>query len=231
MLNAMSRKNDQLDELKLSALNTAAKLVSRARQMEGWKRVVLAISESSMPRIEAALAVVLNAGYGFRGVLDMLDRAARHVYRPQSYAEADFHRAYLIWKLGGAAAAQVAHRALGLPSIDATRRHVATRPTRASPGFPSLDELLYNLLNTFDGITVPATTTVLGYSMAVDEIKVQERLRWEASTNKIHGLCREHSAHCVLDFNTIEQADFILSQLQEQKIHFVAEVHIYQMFA
>lgn len=79
MLRALERKNRQIDHLKLQGLNTSRKLLLCAREMEGWKRVVLAISTSDTPRIHVALTVALNRGSGFRGVLDMLDRASRHV--------------------------------------------------------------------------------------------------------------------------------------------------------
>lgn len=116
--------------MRLNALNTSRKLLSRMRNLEGWKHLVHAISQSNTPRIQVAVSVALKAGSGFRGALEMIDKAARHVYRPQSYQEADYHRAFLIWKLGGAAAARIAHRALGLPSLDTAGRHIMTHPIR-----------------------------------------------------------------------------------------------------
>ena len=110
-------------------------------------------------------------------MLDMLDRAAHQVYRPRSYAEADFHRAYLIWKLGGVIAARIAFRSMGLPSIDATRRHVVTHPIWASAGPPTVEELRHNLLSAFYNIAVLTDGLVLGACMMIDEIKIQLRLR------------------------------------------------------
>ncbi|GJE96780.1 hypothetical protein PsYK624_129860 [Phanerochaete sordida] len=223
---AMSRKNQQLDSFRLSTLNLARSALRRARQMTGWKRVALKVAQDDTPGVRKALSIAVKVGHGFRGVLHMLDRAAQHVYKPKSYAEADFHRSYLIWKLGGAAAAKVAHRALGLPSIDTTRRHVATKPVRASARFPTDSEMLENLNAAFRDLPIP-TGAVLGLSIPVDEIKVQSRLRWEAATNLIHGLCREHVGDCVLEFKTMAQADYILSQLQSGNIHFASEVREY----
>ncbi|GJE96106.1 hypothetical protein PsYK624_122990 [Phanerochaete sordida] len=222
---AMSRKNQQLDGFRLSTLNLARSALRRARQMTGWKRVALKVAQDDTPGVQKALSIAVKIGYGFRGVLHMLDRAAQHIYKPKSYAEADFHRSYLIWKLGGAAAAKVAHRALGLPSIDTTRRHVATKPVRASASFPIDSEMLENLNAAFRDLPIP-TGAVLGLSIPVDEIKVQSRLRWEAATNLIHGLCREHVGDCVLEFKTMAQADYILSQLQAGNIHFASEATV-----
>lgn len=123
--------------------------------------------------------MALHAGYGVRGILEMLDQAARRVYRPQSFEEEDFQRAYLIWKLGGAAAARIAQRSLGLPSIDSARRHIATTPIRASADFPTPEKLRYNLSSTFKDTALGSGGARIGAVIAVDEIKIQERLRWE----------------------------------------------------
>lgn len=216
------RKNVQIDTMRLDSLNTSRRLLSRARNLEGWKRLVHAISNSNTPRIQVTVGIALKAGSSFKGALKMVDKAARHVYRPRSYQEADYHRAFLIWKLGGAAAARIAHRALGFPSLDTTSRHVMTSHIHGSPQFPHGDELLQNLAVTFEG--VPEPDVILGISILADEIKSEERLRWDADTNMILGLCREHSADCVVEFHSMAQADFILSQLQAKKVHLASEV-------
>lgn len=223
LCDALLRKNKQIDGMRLNALNTSRKLLSRMRNLEGWKHLVHAISQSNTPRIQVAVSVALKAGSGFRSALEMIDKAARHVYRPQSYQEADYHRAFLIWKLGGAAAARIAHRALGLPSLDTAGRHIMTHPIRGSALFPTSEEIEHNLSSTISASSVEEGVT-LGVSIMIDEIKNQERLRWEAVRNLILGLCREHSGHCVVEFHSMVQADFILSELQSKNIHMASEV-------
>lgn len=61
-------------------------------------------------------------------MLEKIDQAARHTYSPRGYQISGFQRAYLIYKLGGRAAADIAHRSSGTPSIDATKRHILTAP-------------------------------------------------------------------------------------------------------
>lgn len=218
----LTRKNTQIDLGRREALNTARKLLSRTRNLDGWKRLVHAISHSNSPRIQVTIGVALKAGCGFLGAIEMVDKAARHVYRPQSYDEADYHRAFLIWKLGGAAAARIAHRAFGTPSLDTISRHVMTSHIRGSALFPLVEELQHNLAITFEG--VPEPDIIIGVSILADEIKTQGRLRWNAETNQIIGLCREHSSDCVVEFLTMAQANFVLSQLQATKVHLASEV-------
>lgn len=44
------------------------------------------------------------------------------------------------------------------------------------------------------------------------------------ATNRIHGLCCEHSGDIVKDFNGIENADYALTRLQEGTAHLSTEV-------
>jgi hypothetical protein len=41
---------------------------------------------------------------------------------------------------------------------------------------------------------------VLGFIMQVDEIKIQECLRWDPHTNMILGVCQEHGSQYALEF-------------------------------
>ena len=79
-------------------------------------------------------------------MLDEVNKASQLIYRPKGYEEADYHRAFLIWKLGGRSATNIAYRTLGVPSIDTARRHVSTMPLVASPGMPTIDEIWPSVL-------------------------------------------------------------------------------------
>ncbi len=225
MYDALNQKNKQIDDLRMTSLNNSRKLLTRARHLDAWKQLVFAISQCRIPRIQVALDVAPRNGTGVFGLIEMVDRAAQHAYRVKSYEEADFHRTYLIWKLGGASATKIAHYSLGVPSLDATRRHVMTNPIQASPGFPTMEEIYINLGNAYAGYEAQPGI-VLGVTMATGKIKLQEHLRWEACTNMIHGLCREHSGGCTLEFQTMAQADDILACLQSGEVHLALEATV-----
>ena len=63
--------------------------------------------------------------------------------------------------------------------------------------------------------------------IAVDELKVQECLRWDPHSNHILRVCREHGS-CLgasaLEFRSIIQADAVLTGLKDKFIHFATEV-------
>src|SRR5271168_526007 len=164
-------------------------------------------------------------------MLKKIDQAARRAYSPRGYQIADFQRAFLIYKLGGRSAANIAHKALGTPSIDATKRHIMTAPLQSSSGFPTVAELEFNLSTCYpphlQDICSDEPQRVQGMTMAVDKLKVQERLRWDPRSNHILGVCREHGG-CLgasaLEFRSIVQADAVLTGLKDKFIHFATEV-------
>ena len=58
----------------------------------------------------------------------------------------------------------------------------------------------------------------------IDEIKVEERLRWDPSTNRILGLCRENTEHIGLDFCSMSDARAIVHGIMGGEIHHASEV-------
>ncbi|KAI0058140.1 hypothetical protein BV25DRAFT_1862304, partial [Artomyces pyxidatus] len=228
MVNSLQQKRRQIDEMKLNALTISRKLVVRDCRIESWKRLALAISESNIPRIRSLLQVQIKNGAGVLGLLSQIDNAARRVYRPMSYDQADFQRAYLLWKMGGRPAAILAYNTLGTPSIDSARRHVATLPIQSSVGTPTLDEINHNLSIYIvpDQTRSAAGSRITGMTMVIDEIKIQERLRWDARRNMILGVCREHGHNYALEFRTMVQANALLDGLNTQDVHLATEASV-----
>ncbi|KAI0054949.1 hypothetical protein BV25DRAFT_1816306, partial [Artomyces pyxidatus] len=222
----LERKNQQIDGLRLRGLNAGRQLASRAHHLDGWKRLVMAISENQIPRIHSALTVARKQGIGVFGMINMVERAARHAYSPKSFQEIDYKLTFLFWKLGGRSAAAIANHTLGTPSIDAARRHVATTPLRSCPSQPMLDDALANLKITFAGAASHRTHSVVGMTMPIDELKVQERLRWEYHSDMILGVCREHSSDIALEFRSIREADNLLAALQSGRTHMASEATV-----
>lgn len=65
-------------------------------------------------------------------------------------------------------------------------------------------------------------------TLQVDEIKIQERLRWDPTSNQILGVCREHTSDrehpLSLEFCAMHQADALLTGLQSNEVHLATEV-------
>jgi hypothetical protein len=225
----LRRKNHHLEHLNFNGLNLGRALMVRNRTIDGYKRLAIAISVGDITRIHSLFRAELRNGAGVFGLLDKTSKAAKLAYRPKGYEEADYHRAFLLWKLGGCSAANIGYRSLGVPSIDTARRHVSTTPLVTSAGMPTTAEINANLAIGFEHQEHHGDQTI-GMTMPINEIKLQERLRWDPRTNMILGVCREHGGECVLEFRTMAQADILVANLISEQVHMASEVHRWHAF-
>ncbi|KAG6894559.1 hypothetical protein C0992_005594 [Termitomyces sp. T32_za158] len=232
MLSLLQRKTNQNNLLKLRLLKAAGKISHRNRHLDAWKRLSIAVGREEIPRLRALIAAEHRRGGSIFTILDKIDRAARRVYHPRGYERADFQRAFLIYKLGGFSTHRIVQRTLGVPSIDATKRHIVTVPLTSSPAIPTSTEIRENLSICYpppNDLPNQAGGPITGMTMQVDEIKIQERLRWDPCTNMILGICREHGQKCVLEFRTITQAEEIQRLLISKHVHLATE-HVLKRF-
>lgn len=60
----------------------------------------------------------------------------------------------------------------------------------------------------------------------LDEIAVEKRIRWDESTNKFQGTCREHNNRIPLDFVSEKELDLLCEALKKDEVHLATEVRI-----
>jgi hypothetical protein len=72
--------------------------------------------------------------------------------------------------------AEIAHRALGLPSIEATRQRINTKPLVASPQMPTMTEMIQNLDHAFPRSQRTSDRKKGGFQLMADEIKLETRM-------------------------------------------------------
>jgi hypothetical protein len=223
VIKLLHQKNAQINQLKLSALNMARSLLSRASHLDAHKRFLMAIGEGNVKGIHRLVAVSRKAGESIYTILDKCNRAVRDLYHPKSYEERQFQQLFLLHKLGGVAVAEIAHRALGLPSIEATRRRINTQPLVASPKMPTDPEMMQNLEHAFPHDQAPATRKG-GFQLMADELKLECRMRWDPRTDNILGVCREHGKRYGLKFRSMAQAIALRDGIQDEDVHLASEV-------
>jgi hypothetical protein len=228
----LHRKNNLINDLKLARLNLERSLLRRARSLSDFKRFLFAVSRGNIPRLHSLVATAQKRGSSIRRILELIDLAVQQVYKPKGYSETDFQRQFLFLKLGGRPAADLAHRTCGLPSSDATREHIQTKALVVSAKMPTLGEMTENLNTSFQmgkSAGVVASSQAHrprgpGYQEMADELKVESRLRWDASRNIILGPCREHVGPYSVDFVTMDQPRALAEGIRDQNLHFATEV-------
>jgi hypothetical protein len=58
----------------------------------------------------------------------------------------------------------------------------------------------------------------------LDEIAIEKRVRWDDSTNKFQGTCREHNNKIPLDFGSEKELDLLCEALEKDDVHLATEV-------
>ncbi|KAK6977174.1 hypothetical protein R3P38DRAFT_3377681 [Favolaschia claudopus] len=218
-------KTEQINDLKLAGLSLSRTLLVRATHLEAHSRLRMAIAKNDIPRIHSIVGNDLKQGGSIFATLENISRATNRDLNPKSYTHAEYQLLYLLLKLGGHAAAELGHRCLGLPSVRATKRHIATVPLIVSSRTPTMDEMQHNLdVNYPVAFSQPSDGSIgPGFQIMADEIKVEGRMQWDPRSNMILGVCREHSAKYDLEFHGIEQAEALHAGLAENKVHLASE--------
>jgi len=219
----LHQKNAQINQLKLSSLNLARSLLSRASHLDAHKRFLMAVGEGNVKGIHRLVSVSRKAGESIYTILDKCNRAVHNLYHPKSYQEQEFQQLFLLHKLGGVAVAEIAHRAFGMPSIEATRQRINTQPLIASPKMPTDSEMIQNLEHAFPHDQAPATRKG-GFQLMADELKLETRMRWDSRTNNILGICREHGRRYGLEFRSMAQANALRDGIRDENVHLANEV-------
>ncbi|KAH9028203.1 hypothetical protein EDB85DRAFT_2074647 [Lactarius pseudohatsudake] len=206
--------------MRFKQLSTSRTLATRARTVGQYEQLVMAMSEGSVNRLDALLRAGLNRGLGVRGMMELLDRARKGLYKPKNFTEEEMSRGLLFLRLGGARVARLAHQALGAPSLSTLRHGSNAIALQASlspcAGFPTKSEIQRNIRVAFKNWHGNAGC---GYILMIDEIKVEERMRWDPSTNGILGLCREHTGHVGLEFCSMSDPRALVHGILVGEIH------------
>ncbi|KAG6886090.1 hypothetical protein C0992_004688, partial [Termitomyces sp. T32_za158] len=223
----LDHKTAQIDYLRLRGLNQACHLISHATALADHKRFMLAIASGKYERVDRLVRIALDQRRGIRGILTLYDAAARQIYRPKSFTEEDAMRALLLWRLGGNQIAQIAQRALGLPSLTTLRHFTTMEPIIPSAGIPHVLEIQKNVESTFKSLEKYLDSKhVVHQVLMFDELAIEKRIRWDHKTNLFLGLCRQHSKNVSLEFNTEQDMEEVFEAVDNCQIHTAAEATI-----
>ncbi|KAG6882604.1 hypothetical protein C0993_009871, partial [Termitomyces sp. T159_Od127] len=187
----------------------------------------MAIGSGKVERVERLVKINLKRKGGIQALLTMHDHAARQVYHPKSYTKEDRLRDLLLWQLGGVRVVGIANRALNLPSHSSLCRHSIISPIVVSPSSPTPKELEANIISCFETLQeLLETHNVVHQVLMFDELKIEERPRYDIGTNKIMGQCREHGKKTSLEYNSEKEVDLLLEALKKGEVHLATEATV-----
>lgn len=229
LITVLREKVGNVRALRLRRLNDAKKLVVKVRALDMHKQFIMAIGSTKVERVERLVKVSIAQNCGIRRCLELLDKAAQQVYRTRNYTEEDELRGLLLWRLGGGRVADIAHRALGLPSVRTLRRRTLIPRLIPSAGQPTIEEVISNTTactSIIKDVLNADQDHIVHQVLMFDEIKVEERPRWDDKSNNIIGVCREHSKNTSLQYTSKDEVDLLLSQIIDEKVHLASNVSI-----
>ncbi|KAJ7501335.1 hypothetical protein B0H11DRAFT_2373455 [Mycena galericulata] len=199
-------------------------------ELDVHKQLMMAIASGKVQRVVPLLQAGINNGESIRALSERFYRACVDVYRegptynPKGFTRDEYMVMICALRLGGARLADILHRALGLPGLTTLRKHTVIRPLRASPGVPTVAEIVENIDAYTDGEDVPVgPPRIIHRVIMLDEIAVERRARWDDKSNMILGACREHSANIPLEFGTMDDAQHFFDAIDKKEVHLATE--------
>ncbi|KAH9960237.1 hypothetical protein BGW80DRAFT_1136508, partial [Lactifluus volemus] len=224
-------------------LNDSRKLLGKMGALEDHKQWVLAVASGRVDRVASLVQAGLNHRTGIKALIQQYERAADRLYQPRGYSKDDIMRSIVLLRLGGARVAEFAHRSLALPSLTTIRRNTVLHALVVSPSFPTLAEIEANLQSCYaarDSICESHSGPGLGLGLRLgggtqkiihevvmlDELATEKRIRWDDSTNKFLGTCREHNHSIPLDFTSERELDMLCDAIAHDQVHLASEATV-----
>ncbi|KAG2742799.1 hypothetical protein P692DRAFT_20879328 [Suillus brevipes Sb2] len=207
------------------ACNDSRKYMTALTQLDDYNRLLMAISENDIPRLQQIIKIALDNGASIREVVNKLEDAMEGAYRPRGCGSSDIDIATLVFRLGGHQLLFALNHKLGIPSIRTLRARstfTSIAPTLGLIRDKQLDENIQSIiLNTRQGV-IP----LCGVSLMIDELALQERVIYFGKYNKIDRLCWKHANVIDPILHTYDSAVRIAHKIHKQEVHLGKEVTV-----
>ncbi|KAJ7279922.1 hypothetical protein C8J57DRAFT_1057936, partial [Mycena rebaudengoi] len=229
LVETVRKRGEQAVGLRLMRLNDAQRLCRIMATLDNYKELTMAIASGRISRVSNVLASGLDNHAGVRGLLRLCYRAVLGQFHA-SNTDVEKALGLLFLRLGGQRLAEIAHRALGLPSVTTLRRSTVIRPLVPSSGMPTVAEIETNIDACFDagadfslGSTAPR---IVHQILMLDEIAVERRARYDDRNTKVQGVCRQHSHKVPLEVRTTRDLEVLRRGLKDGDAHLAGEATV-----
>ncbi|KAI9430083.1 hypothetical protein H4582DRAFT_2064198 [Lactarius indigo] len=228
------RKTGQVRQLRLTKLNASRKLLGKATALDDHKQWIMAIASGRVDRVASLVQAGLKHRTGIKTLIQQYERAAEKLYQPKGYSNEDLMRSIVMLRLGGARVAEFAHRSLSLPSISTIRHNTVLRPLIMSPSVPAVSEIEENIISCHSGLagigdnldSGACSGRLVHQVIMLDELAIEQRVRWDDSTNKFLGICREHGHNIPLEFTSERELDILCDAIDDNRVHLACEATV-----
>ena len=146
------------------------------------------------------------------------------MYKPQGYGEKDYDLATFVLIVGGPQLLHVLHQTSGLSSLSTEYRVVSKENYLKDLDLTALttSELPKLLKDNAGRILSNLKTLPNVISIKLDEISIDKRLCYKSDSNKVIGLCCQHTTSDVV-FSNEQYAQTLEDDLTAEKVHLATE--------
>ena len=234
LVGANRRKADQIRQIQMTKLNTSRKLLGKVATLDNHKQWILAIASGRVDRVASLVQAGLKHRAGIRTLIQEYERAAEKLYQPKGYTNEDIMRSIVMLQLSGTRVAEFAHRSMSLPSPTTIRQNTVMPALTVSPSAPTVAEIEENLKSCFmttsseemDSASGSQASTILHQVLMLDELAIEQRIRWDDSSNRFLGTCREHNHQLSLNFTSEKELDILCDAMDNKNVHLASEATV-----
>ena len=189
-----------------------SKRVERLNSVLGLhKRFMVLLSQNNVLRVKELVAIALQHNRSINYIVDKVLDAIAGIYRARP-SDKDKDLAFVVLKLGGPSLLNILCKANKLPS-DSTeyRMGKGLKPLDCPVTMPAVECVKNNL-------DVPYFLDSYTSSLKMDETFLTPRLRYNAQSNDIQGVCYQH-APSSLQFNKFEDLESVAESIRNDDCH------------
>ncbi|EIW82024.1 hypothetical protein CONPUDRAFT_54412, partial [Coniophora puteana RWD-64-598 SS2] len=219
----------------LGRINMMKKLTGKMKSLDDHKKFDVAVAHSEFLRVDVLCRACIKRGMSAKAMIGLLNKAVNGLYKPKGVTETELLRAKVFSNIAGSRALQILHRSTGALSDRTVRRHTVTPPLWVLVAAPTVEEVQFNVSNTFGGggrdmptgaAVETSSLNVPGYQLMIDKIKVEGRPRWDDKTNMILGVAREDALKVGLEFSSMAEVDALLDAIKGGDVRLAVEATV-----
>ena len=197
-------------------------------------RFLMALVSHDVPRLRQLISVCMRQKRSMTFIVDKLEKAISGIYNPKGYNQLDYDICPMVLLTGGPRLLHVLHQTSGLPSL-CTAYRVVDRENALKDVHLTLTTMcdIENMVQTNVKKVLEISKTLRSgptmWSVKVDEVATEKRLRYKTETNEIYGLCATHSKKENVTFTNIRVAEQLERCLEEETHHLATESCIFSL--
>ncbi|KAK6981400.1 hypothetical protein R3P38DRAFT_2578449 [Favolaschia claudopus] len=220
-------RNKENNELKLQSLNMSRQLATFARKMGDYERLMIAIAENDVPRINALLSTAIRNGASVNTIIAQITEAVRGLRSTKGFTQLEHDLSLLIYRIGGQSLLYSLNHALGLPSLRTIGNSAHFVKITPCFGPVTIDVIRANIKKVIlEPRAQVGATQKKAVTFMMDEVALEEHLDYFPLQNKVGGLCQKHSGQVPITLSTYSSALTIVDKLRDGSVHFGKEMAV-----